>query len=194
MAYRLHALGADFELHYCVRNRARAAFFEELAASPFADRVHLHLDDGPDEQRLDLDHLLVACGRSTHVYCCGPEGFLAHVKGRIEAAGWPESAFHVEYFSASTDLSGGAFTVIAERSGRSFEVPPGRSILEVLAEAGIEVETSCQSGLCGSCLTEVLEGVPDHRDHVQTSDEKAANRRIAVCCSRSLSRRLVLDI
>jgi ferredoxin len=56
------------------------------------------------------------------------------------------------------------------------------------------VRMSCESGVCGTCITRVIEGMPDHRDHVQTASEKASNRNITVCCSRSKTRRLVLDI
>jgi len=92
------------------------------------------------------------------------------------------------------NTDGAPFTVIAQRSGKSFEVAPGETIAQKLAENGIEVQVSCQSGVCGTCVTRVLEGMPDHRDLVQTDLEKAANRTITVCCSRSKTKTLVLDL
>ena len=101
---------------------------------------------------------------------------------------------HQEHFAAEIDSEGDAFEVIAAKSGKRISVQSGETILEALETAGITVETSCQNGVCGSCLTQVLEGTPDHRDLVQTDAEKASNERITVCCSRSKSKQLVLDL
>ena len=102
--------------------------------------------------------------------------------------------FHQEYFGAEIDTTGSPFTVIAARAGRSIEVGDTETILSALQREGIEVETACQNGVCGTCLTKVIEGRPDHRDIVLTDVEKASNEMIAVCCSRSQSRILKLDV
>ena len=86
------------------------------------------------------------------------------------------------------------FTLVAQRSGVSLTVAADRTILETLEAAGIQTASSCCAGVCATCLTDVICGVPDHRDMVLTVEEKAANQRIAICCSRSRSRTLVLDI
>ena len=101
---------------------------------------------------------------------------------------------HLERFGAEINTDGAPFTVVAARSKVSFEVQPGERIAAKLMAHGIEVPMSCQSGVCGTCVTRVIDGMPDHRDHVQTASEKASNRTITVCCSRSKTRRLVLDI
>ena len=92
------------------------------------------------------------------------------------------------------NTDGAPFTVVAQVSGKSFEVAPGETIAGKLAENGIDIAVSCQSGVCGTCLTRVVDGMPDHRDLVQTDLEKASNAQITVCCSRSKTRKLVLDI
>ena len=92
------------------------------------------------------------------------------------------------------NTDGVPFKVVAARSGKTLEIRPGETIAGRLQEAGIEVNMSCQSGVCGTCLTRVLDGTPDHRDLVMTDSEKAGNGKIAICCSRSKTRQLVLDI
>jgi len=191
MAYRLASLNADFTLHYCVRTPSRAAFLDDLAV--FRSRVVPHFDDGPVAQTFSLD-LLPPPGLSTHLYVCGPTAFMERVLSGAEARGWPGDALHAEYFSANVEKSGASFTVKAARSGITVEIPVGRTIAEALYSHGVHVPLSCEQGICGTCLTRVLEGVPDHRDLYQTDDEKAANTHITPCCSRARSPVLVLDL
>jgi ferredoxin len=84
------------------------------------------------------------------------------------------------------------FVVRLARSGRELGVPPDRSIVDVLRAAGIEVETSCEQGVCGTCRTRYLEGSPDHRDFVLTDGEQATD--VMICCARSFAPVLVLDL
>jgi ferredoxin len=110
------------------------------------------------------------------------------------ANGWDTIAVHLERFGAEVNTDGAPFTVVARQSGKTFEVHPGETISQKLEENGIHVQVSCQSGVCGTCLTPVTEGMPDHRDLVQTDLEKASNAQITVCCSRSKTKCLVLDL
>jgi vanillate O-demethylase ferredoxin subunit len=48
--------------------------------------------------------------------------------------------------------------------------------------------------MCGTCETNVIEGVPDHRDYVLSGSERAAGRTMMICVSRAKSATLVLDI
>ncbi|WP_237882338.1 PDR/VanB family oxidoreductase [Pseudomonas sp. PGPR40] len=192
MAWRLHALGASFELHYCVRSRARAAFLALLEQAPFADKVDLHIDD--DARSLDIPALLRVPEVNRHLYVCGPGGFMDAVINTAREHEWPSSNVHYEYFAADVDATGKSFTLHAERSGLILQVPEGRSIAEVLLEAGVEVSLSCEQGICGTCLTHVLGGIPDHRDLFLTDEEKASNDQMLLCCSRATSPFLKLDI
>ncbi len=192
MAYRLQALGKAFALHYCARSRDRAAFLDEIMASGFASALHLHLDDGAPTQRLSLDAVFM--DRNAHVYCCGPEGFIAHVTGGASARDWPAGQMHVEHFKAEVAQDGDAFTVEARRSGVTVRVPSGVSAAQALMAAGVPVALSCEQGICGTCLVPVLEGTPDHRDEYQTDEEKAANTHMTPCCSRARTSRIVLDL
>lgn len=192
MAYALQAQGSDFELHYCGRSRHRSAFLVELQNAAFAGRVHTHFDD--EDHKLDLATILGAAQAGVHVYTCGPAGFMDWIIAESLKAGYPDAQIHREYFQVEVDNSGVSFEVVAARSGKTVTVAEGQTILQALAEVGIEIEISCEQGVCGTCLCDVLAGEPDHRDVYFTDDEKAANDAILVCCSRSKSSTLVLDI
>jgi vanillate O-demethylase ferredoxin subunit len=197
MAERLATVGAAFEMHYAARTRSRMAFVERIARSRFAGRVQLHLDDGDAAQKLDIAGVLAAQPAGTHVYVCGPRGFMDAVIGAARTAGWPDGRIHFEYFAAgdTTARSGdGAFEVLLASSGRVITVEPDQSVIAALASAGVVVPTSCEQGVCGTCLTRVIDGSPDHRDSYLTSEEQAAGDQFLPCCSRSRSPRLVLDL
>jgi vanillate O-demethylase ferredoxin subunit len=197
MAEELHCAGRDFTLHYCARFAVSAAFVGMLRATPYGDRVVLHFDDGDAAQKLDLDAVLTGADRDTHLYVCGPAGFMGWVIDTAVAAGWPDAQVHREYFKADAPLAqarDGAFEVRLARSGRVFNVPADRSIAAVLIEAGVDLPVSCESGVCGTCLCSVLEGMPDHRDYFLTAEEKAAGNQMLPCCSRASSPLLVLDL
>lgn len=195
MAERLAHLGADFEMHYSARSAQRAAFRDRIEASAFAGRVSMHFDDAADGN-MDLPALLANPLPDTHLYVCGPGGYIDHVIGTATALGWRPEQLHTEYFAAAaqdTSLDR-RFEVMLASSGKTYVVEADRSIVQALAEHGIEIEVSCEQGVCGTCVTRVLEGVPEHRDVYFSDKEKAANDQCTPCCSRSLSKRLVLDL
>jgi vanillate O-demethylase ferredoxin subunit len=197
MAEQLAASGADFALHYSTRSRERTAFYDRIRASAFADRVAFHFDDGEAAQRLDLATLLAAPQAGTHLYVCGPKGYIDAVLASARARGWPEAQLHREYFAAgdaAPAAGDAAFEVQLASSGRVIAVPADRTVVQALAAAGVEVQTSCEQGVCGTCLTRVLAGTPEHRDLYLTPEEQAANDQFTPCCSRARSARLVLDL
>jgi vanillate O-demethylase ferredoxin subunit len=197
MCERLAGSGKGFDLHYCVRSLDRAAFRDRLTAGTLGGQVHIHLDDGDEAQKLDVTASLGAYTPGAHAYVCGPGGFMAWVLESARKAGWPEDALHREYFAApatTEEKPSGSFQVRLASSGQVLDIPPERSVMQVLADAGVELPSSCEQGTCGSCLTRVLEGTPDHRDVYLTDDEKAANDQFTPCVSRSLTPLLVLDV
>lgn len=194
MASRLHALGRDFVLHYCTRSEGVTAFRGMIAATHWANRTVFHFDDQPAEQRLDLARDLPVPSPTTHLYVCGPQGFMDWLISGAEAAGHAPANVHREYFSANVDTSGAGFEVEARRSGITVTVGPKDTIAKALARAGVKVEVKCEEGVCGTCVTDVLEGAPDHRDKFLTDDEREEGMMICACCSRSCSPKLVLDV
>src|SRR5260370_42161164 len=130
-----------------------------------------------------------------HLYICGPSGFMHYVLNMASGLGWPTSYFHTEFFEQQAGLVGARpFMVRAARSNVSIPVSTDTTITNALSRAGIEVPLSCEVGVCGTCLTRVISGTPDHQDTFQTEEEKCKNTHITVCCSRSLSDELVLDL
>lgn len=195
MAERLTHSGADFEMHYCARSSERAAFVERIRNSPFADRVFLHFDEQP-ETALDAARVLANPQPDAHLYVCGPSGFMQYVLDSARTQGWQEPAMHREYFAgAAVDSSNdGSFSVKVSSTGQVFDIPADKTVVQVLESHGIDIPMSCEQGVCGTCLTRVLEGVPEHRDMFLTEEEQACNDQFTPCCSRSKSPMLVLDI
>jgi tetrachlorobenzoquinone reductase len=190
MVERLVALQRTWQLYYCARTRAGAAFVDRLAQR---QEVHFNFDGEPGGVMLDMAQIVRSASDRTHFYCCGPLAML----GAFEqvTAGLPGERVHVEYFSAKEPpAQSGGFTVVLAKSGREIPIPAGKSILDALSDAGIDVPHSCKEGVCGSCETAVLEGTPDHRDLILTKEEQAANRSMMICCSGSKTERLVLDL
>jgi vanillate O-demethylase ferredoxin subunit len=194
MACRLHELGREFTWHVSARSRSRLAWAEQIETLPFRGSIRPHFDDGGAEQALDAASEMRNAPAGILIYMCGPRGYMDYVADAALIAGIPKEQVHQERFAAEIDVNGDPFAVIAARSGRRIEVGPNETILAAVTRAGYHVETGCRNGVCGSCLTRVVEGWPDHRDMVLTDAEKAENNRIAVCCSRSKSRVIVLDI
>lgn len=189
MAARLTELGRPWTLHYAVRSRSEAAFLPDLEG--YGERLHLHCDD-ENGGVLDLKPIVASAPPEAHLYCCGPTPMM-QAFGDLTRPLDPDR-IHVEHFTPleSAAVEGG-FLVELARSGRTVAVPHGSTILEALANAGFLLPNSCQQGVCGTCETRVLAGVPDHRDSIMTPSERAANKTMMICCSGSLSERLVLD-
>ncbi|KWF10090.1 PDR/VanB family oxidoreductase [Burkholderia pseudomultivorans] len=196
MAERLSSSGEPFAMHYCARSTERMAFVERIAASAFRDRVCLHVDDGEPAQRFDLAAVLAAAPAGTHLYVCGPRGFMDAVLNEARARNWAEERLHYEFFSGVVETSAAdrPFQVRIASSGRVIDVPAECTVVAALAANGVDVLTSCEQGVCGTCLTRVLDGEPEHRDSYLTDDEKAAGDQFLPCCSRSRSAMLVLDL
>lgn len=193
MIRRLEALGRPWKLYYAARNRQSAAFLDELAAldaiSP--GRVHLHFDDEAGKV-MPLLKLAMTIPKAAHVYCCGPGRMIETFQA---SAGWrPEEHVHIEHFVGAKGRPTMPFDVELKRQGRSFHVPVGASILDTLLANGVYVAHSCKEGVCGSCETRVLEGVPEHFDNVLSRRERESNEVMMVCCSGCSSGKLVLDL
>jgi ferredoxin-NADP reductase len=192
MIAEVEAAGADWQLFYGGRERASMAFVDELAS--YGDRVAIVPQN--EMGMLDLNSVLGTPRPDMLVYCCGPEGLLSAVEKFCE--NWPLGALHLERFSAKPQEpaaeADSSFELVLERSGLTLQVPPDKSVLEVIRAAGVSVLASCLEGVCGTCETEVIDGDVDHRDSVLNEEEQAANEYMMVCVSRCRSPRLTLDL
>ncbi|MGY4569606.1 PDR/VanB family oxidoreductase [Bradyrhizobium sp. USDA 3256] len=191
MIRRLEALGCRWDLFYAARTRAAAAFLNELGT--YRSRVHVDFDDERSGRVFDLPAIVRNAPAHAHLYCCGPlpmlEAFEAATADRLA------DRVHVEYFKArEAPATEGGFDVKLTRSNRTIAVEAGKTILDALLDAGIAANYACTEGVCGTCETRVLEGIPDHRDQFLSEEEQAANKSVMICCSGAKSRTLVLDL
>jgi vanillate O-demethylase ferredoxin subunit len=192
MARQLAREGVSFEFHYTARNAERMAFREEIEASDWADSARFYVGDC----RLDVEGLLAAQDAGAHVYVCGPKSLIDAVSDAAERQGWTGEQVHHEFFAGAAPAPAGqdrAFD-IELRSGRVIRVAADQSAAQALIAAGVPLLTSCEQGVCGTCLTKVLAGQPEHRDLYLTPEEQAANDQFLPCCSRASSQRLLLDL
>lgn len=196
MAGRLSTIQAAFELHYCARSRERAAFVQHIETSAYAGSTTFHFSNGRQEGRLDFPALLSRRVSGTHLYVCGPRSFVKAAQDCALAYGWPEDAVHREYFAGEPvePARNREFRVRLASTGAVLVVKADKSVAETLIEHGIDLPMSCEQGVCGTCLTRLLAGVPDHRDSYLTPEEHARNDVFMPCCSRAKDDLLVLDL
>ncbi len=188
--YELENAEMDFELHYCFRDQATAAFVEQLQAR-VGSRLHLY--DRAKGQRMAVEQLIKSQPADSHVYVCGPQSLINDV---IEHGNHHlgESHVHFENFGEIAS-EGDSFEVYFQRSGFSLEIGEDISILQAIeADKRINIECLCRNGVCGTCETAILEGEAEHRDHYLDDDEKAQQKTMMLCVSRAKSKRLVLDL
>lgn len=190
MAFAARAAGRDYEVHYAGRPGSMALLGELLELH--GDRLITHVT--AEGTRLDIPALFAAAAPGTAVYACGPARLIDEAE-RVAAEAGLE--FHTERFEAkplTEPVWPGPFEVELQFSGITVEVPPERSVLEVIEEAGVVVPWSCSEGTCGTCETPVAEGEVDHRDSILTAQERARMDTMFVCVSRAACPRLVLEL
>lgn len=183
-------------LRYYGRSTREMAFAAMLGSADYSSSSSLRAGLTREDIVADLTRALSVRSAGEHVYICGPAAFMSRVQALAIAAGWAESHVHMEYFeplSAATNRNT-EFTVHLARCGRTIVVPARQSIVDALRAAGLQIETSCELGICGTCLTNVVEGSPDHRDEFLTDDERASGALMLPCVSRALGAHLVLDL
>ncbi|MDA5093165.1 reductive dehalogenase [Aliiroseovarius sp. KMU-50] len=181
-AHRLHALGKEFELHYSASRRANAGYLEDLAAMPWADKVHYHFSD--EGTRADFDKVLTGYQNGWHVYCCGAERYMDAVMQSAARQGYPDEARHLEYFSVpeQPDYENHPF-ILRLKDGRELTVPEDQTAADVLNANGIHVDVKCSDGLCGVCKCGVNSGDIEHRDFVLSNAQR--EKAIILCQSRA---------
>lgn len=184
--------GIDWQLIYCGRTLTSMPFIDELT-SQYPQRVKLH--ESSTRGILNLPDIIKQSGENSLLYCCGPASMIDAVNDCC--ASWPDGRLHYERFAAREMAPADEnreFIVEFARSGISVNVPVDRTILDIAEEHGIDIESSCQEGVCGSCETRILAGIADHRDSVLSPKERIAGQSMMICVSRCRSAKLVLDV
>lgn len=201
MAHQLAVSGVAFDLHYCAKDSSCAAFGPEITGLGEAATTHFHYDRGNPADGLDIAGLLRQYEDGVHLYYCGPPGFMKACQAA--SAHWPSGSVHFEHFQAPSEPQAtspgsqaagpdGSFTVQLSSTGETLRVAPEQSLVDALADAGKPIETSCVSGLCGTCKVHYLSGDVDHRDFILSDEEH--KHYLTACVSRARSGVVVLDL
>ena len=193
MACELSAAKRPFSFYYAGRSRSELAFLGDIERLASASAT-IHADDEAG-RFFDLEGLMTRLAPDVPLYLCGPLPMIEAAIALAKRMNWPQGRLHFEIFTAPEEKSGDAsFEVELKGSGRVYEIPAGKTILDVLLEAGEDPMHDCKRGDCGICQTTVIEGIPDHRDYILSESEKASNKVMQICISRAKTKRLVLDL
>lgn len=204
MAHYLDKLGEDFELHYCSKSINHAAFYDELKQFIDTDRAFMHFDNGNPSDGLNLSDFLSAHESGTHVYYCGPSGFMSACSAGSKH--WPKGTVHLEHFKVPDKKDGNIINEALEgasneneireikinSTGEVLDLPENKSIAQVLLDSGYFIETSCEAGLCATCKIKYISGGVDHQDFILDDEDRATY--LTTCVSRPQSKLLVLDL
>ena len=198
MVYTLERSKADYTVHYCTKSPEATAFKDDIEQLVKHGNLVFHFDGGNPADGLDLNETLKDYTDGTHLYYCGPLGMMNAAAKASEH--WPSGTVHYELFSpeglepSKSELTGEeqSFDVRIASTGMTYSVPSDKSIVEVLRENGLEIDTSCEDGFCGTCMTRYLDGEPEHRD--QVLDEEDHEEFVLICCARSRTPELLLDL
>ncbi|SIO72097.1 vanillate O-demethylase ferredoxin subunit [Burkholderia sp. GAS332] len=196
MAYTLSRAEKAFSLAYFVRSEEEIVFRTLFERGSLGQGVNLEVGLSAEATAERIRAVVSSAAADTHVYVCGPKGFLDTAVS-ISEEFLHEKQIHFEVFAplATPDRREPSrpFVVRLGRDGRQFTVPENKSIIDVLSHAGVQIEAVCREGVCGTCIVRVIDGVPDHRDTVLSDEEKASCKRMCACVSRSKSATITID-
>lgn len=192
MAQMLAAKGADVRMRYAVRNAAELVYADALQLT-LGDRLQTYCSDA--DERLNLEREIAALAPGGQMLVCGPLGMLDAARAAWAAAGRPAADLRFETFGNSGHHAAEPFWVELPRHKLRIEVPPDRTLLDVLEEHGVETLSDCCKGECGLCAMDVIsvQGQIDHRDVFFSPHEHQANQRLCACVSRVSGGGVVLD-
>lgn len=191
MALSLRARGLPFDMHYVARDAAHAAYAAEVEA---LDGATCWFDGGDPTRGLPLARVIGAPVAGRHLHVCGPKGFITAALETARGLGWPEEQLHCELFTGTLAGSGDRpFTVELKARGITLQVPVGKTVMDVMEEAGLDPIFDCRRGDCGICVAQIVDGQADHRDHCLSEKDRAGGS-FCTCVSRAQSERLVLDL
>lgn len=191
MAQALVARGADLRFAYAVRSDDERVY-SDLLAPLLGDRLDVFVS--AHGRRVDLDRLIEPLHPAGQLLLCGPLSLLRAAQAAWTRAGRPPELLRYETFGGATE-GAEPFWVELPRHQLRLEVAADRTLLQTLAEAGIETLSDCRRGECGLCALDVLavEGTLDHRDVFLSAAERAAGKRLCACVSRVRGGGVVLD-
>jgi vanillate O-demethylase ferredoxin subunit len=181
----------SYELHYSVKTDEDFAFKDEIIKLA-GKNAYFYCTQRQSPTRLDVDTLLKERSNSSHIYICGPVGLITAVKDRADETDWQASHIHYESFGSSPQETDQAIEVKLQNSGKVIVIDPKETLLDGLLAANVKVPFECKRGECGMCVTEYVEGTPDHRDVYLTKAEK--EHSLCLCISRAKSKSITLKL
>ncbi|ORY03734.1 pyruvate kinase-like protein [Clohesyomyces aquaticus] len=175
--------GNSHEIHFAVTQEIP---FERYLGPPDKTLAIYRKSKG---HRMDLSRILSTADSTTHIYCCGPQRLMDAVGDTARSLGIPEASVHFETFTIAT--GGDPFTAELRESKKTVEVDGTKSLLDVLREVGLDIDSSCEVGNCGTCVVSVCSGSVQHRGTALLDGEKGM--AMLSCVSRGVGR-IVLDL
>ncbi len=193
MAKVMHSMRLSFEFHHFTNSHDKLAFQHDLKALSNNTKIYTGLSI--DQTLSSIKSILNKPSASNKIYVCGPGPMIFNTIKIGIKLGWSEKDIQYEYFKNENEIDNTShFKIELARSAISLDVPPGKSVLQILKENGINLVSSCQQGACGTCKVRVIEGEINHQDVFLNSFEKAEGKMMLTCVSRAKSKRLILDI
>ena len=193
MAQTLDRQRLAYQLHYFAQSDSHIAFADVL--DPLSASLTKHLGLSPAQTAEEVTKITHDYLPRSHVYICGPGPMIESARAIATESGWPDEAIHFEYFKNESALDDAStFEVVLARRSQTIIVSAGVSLLESLRSAGVDMPSSCEQGVCGTCMATVLEGDLDHQDAFFSDSERQAGDRVLTCVSRARSSRVVLDL
>lgn len=189
MVQTLEKRGEDFELHYCCRNAESTPLYNILKCLIDKNKLHIHHDDGDTNAGLDIRDLLSKQQYGEHAYCCGPSGMVRAFKDATKK--WSKDSVHCEYFGADNN-DNVAYEIEIASTGQIIPVIQNQSMLTALRAKDINIEASCEAGICLQCKTKYLDGNPQHRDMLLSPEDRKCY--ITPCVSSCQGGRMILDL
>ncbi|EKJ67845.1 hypothetical protein FPSE_11993 [Fusarium pseudograminearum CS3096] len=178
---------ADVQVHYAVRSHKDAAYMERLPL----DKTNIYAKD--QDRRLNLSQIIPKLvdenKPTTVVYCCGPTSLMNACRTITTTLNYPKANIHFEEFGDATTGTGEPFEVEIKSTGKTIQVPREKSLLQVLSDAGLEIESSCLVGNCGTCMVDVCKGEVEHKGVALNEEQKKES--MLSCVSRGKGRIMI---
>lgn len=187
LARELARNDSSMEVHYVGKGQDRMPYKDELLALS-QSQTHLYFS----RRELKLYRIIRSDRTAAHIYVCGPHGLIEAVREAAEQAGIAASRLHFESFGYRRQPQDQPVEVELRTSGISLWVEPGRPLIEAIEAVGAWIPSDCRKGECGTCITSILEGAVDHRDHCLTIEQRQT--LLCPCVSWARTNKLTLDL
>jgi ferredoxin len=144
-------------------------------------------------------HFELQLGRPAYVLLAGGIG-ITPIVGMAATLRRRGASFRLLYTARSRAHLAFADELVArlrlrDHGGREVVVPPNRTALEALQDAGVSMLSDCLRGECGLCVADVLgrDGEIDHRDVFLSEEQEEEGAAFCTCVSRVAGGTITID-